>query len=49
MESTGETGMIHVPLDFAKRLEGRFVFECRGPIEIRGKGRVETCFLIAKK
>ena len=49
MESTGEAGKIQVTEAFAAPLQDRFVFEPRGEIEIKGKGRVPTSFLVAER
>lgn len=49
MESTGEIGKIQVPAEFATRLENRFIFEPRGTVLVKGKGEIETCFLISRK
>ncbi len=45
MEATGEVGRIQVPEAFASSLRNRFEFEARGEVEIKGKGRMKTCFL----
>ncbi len=48
MESHGEQGRIHCSEEFALLLgkdEGRFRFEDRGEIEIKGKGMMRTYFL----
>jgi class 3 adenylate cyclase len=48
MESSGEPDQIHVTNEFADLLRGRFTFEPRGEIEIKGKGAVSTSFLIGE-
>ena len=46
MESTGVAGKIQVPEDVYDRLKSEFVFEERGPIEVKGKGTLRTWFLL---
>ena len=48
MESTGEIGRIQVTDEFAQILEGRFQFEPRGEVDIKGKGVISTSFLTGK-
>ncbi len=48
MESTGEAGKIQVEPEIYERLEDRFDLEERGLIEVRGKGRMRTWFLIGR-
>ena len=48
MESTGEPGRIQVTEDFADLIRDRFVFEPRGTIAVKGKGEVQTSFLIGE-
>ena len=48
MESHGEAGKIHCTEAVMKRLEGRYVFEQREPLEIKGKGQMTTYFLMEK-
>lgn len=45
MEKYGESGRIHVSAATRLLLTNRFRFEPRGPIEIKGKGALETYFL----
>ncbi len=45
MESHSLPGAIHVTADIRQELEGRFEFRARGPVEIKGKGYLETFFL----
>jgi len=49
MEATGEPGKIQVPESFAAPLSERFDFEPRGEIDVKGKGRVRTSFLVGEK
>ncbi|MEP7123024.1 MAG: adenylate/guanylate cyclase domain-containing protein [Byssovorax sp.] len=48
MESHGSSGEIHVSDAVKCALEGRFDFEPRGVIEVKGKGPMKTWFLRAK-
>jgi adenylate cyclase len=48
MEQTGEPGRIQVSPKVHEGLKGRFAFEERGPVEIRGKGQMHTWFLSSK-
>lgn len=47
LESHGEAGRIHVSEAVYQRLQGRFVFEPRGTIELKGRGSMTTYFLDA--
>jgi class 3 adenylate cyclase len=47
MESHGEAGKIHVSEEVFATLHGKFVFEERDEIDIKGKGRMKTYFLTA--
>jgi len=49
MEATGVGGKIQVTDDFAESLAGHFEFERRGEIEVKGKGKLRTSFLLAAK
>ncbi|MDR3738800.1 MAG: adenylate/guanylate cyclase domain-containing protein [Terracidiphilus sp.] len=49
MESTGELGKIQVSPDTYERLNGEFVLESRGVIDVKGKGEMQTWFLIGRK
>lgn len=49
MESHGEPNRIHVSKDVYERLKSGYVFEPRGAIPVKGKGMMETYFLVAKK
>ncbi|HEX9122661.1 MAG TPA: adenylate/guanylate cyclase domain-containing protein [Actinomycetota bacterium] len=46
MESHGLPGRIQVTERVVRRLDGRFVFEPRGAIEVKGKGTMPTWFLL---
>lgn len=46
MESHGIPGRIHVSQAFYQRLEGRLPFESRGEIMVKGKGMMQTYFLL---
>jgi class 3 adenylate cyclase len=47
MESHGEPGRIQVTAETARRLEHAYRLERRGVVEIKGKGMVETFFLLS--
>jgi adenylate cyclase len=49
LESTSEPGRIQASAGLADRLAGRFVFEPRGAIDLKGKGSSETCFLVGRR
>jgi adenylate cyclase len=49
MESTGVPGRIQVSGEAYERLKGDFSFESRGLIDIKGKGEMQTWFLIGRK
>jgi adenylate cyclase len=49
MESTGEPGNIQVSQDTYERLNSEFVLESRGVIDVKGKGEMQTWFLIGRK
>ncbi len=49
MESSAETGRIHVTEEVRSRLGNEFAFVERGGIEIKGKGLMRTYYLTAKK
>jgi len=46
MESTGVPGRIQVSAAVEERLRDRFALESRGEVEIKGKGLMETFFLL---
>jgi class 3 adenylate cyclase len=45
MESTGVPGEIQVTRSVYERLKGRFEFENRGVIQVKGKGEIEAWLL----
>lgn len=49
MESHGLPGRIHVTPDVEERLRDAFRFERREPIEVKGKGRMATFFLLGRR
>jgi adenylate cyclase len=49
METTGSIGKIQVSQDVYERLRDEFALEPRGEIEVKGKGRMRTWFLLARK
>lgn len=49
METTGVAGEIQVSRDVYERLRDAFVLEARGEIDVKGKGRMPTWFLVARK
>src|SRR4029078_11358591 len=49
METTGSAGKIQVSQATYERLRDEFVLEARGEIEVKGKGRMPTWFLLARK
>jgi adenylate cyclase len=49
MESTGVIGKIQVSQDIFERLTGEFLLESRGVIDVKGKGEMQTWFLIGRK
>jgi class 3 adenylate cyclase len=48
MESTGTAGRIQVTDRAYRRLRGRYRFERRGPVQVKGKGVLITWFLVAR-
>ena len=48
MESTGIPDSIQVTRPVFEKLKDRYPFESRGPIEVKGKGSIETWVLNAK-
>jgi class 3 adenylate cyclase len=48
MESTGTAGCIQVTERAYQRLRGRYRFQCRGPVQVKGKGELVTWFLVAR-
>lgn len=49
MESGGEIGCIHVTEEIHAKLQGEFLFEERGTVDVKGKGPMKTYFLKARK
>src|SRR6478736_2449816 len=49
LESHGAPGRTHVSEMVFKRLQGRFAFEARGTIELKGRGPMNTYFLGAPR
>jgi class 3 adenylate cyclase len=49
MESTGVPGRIQVTTEARDRLADQFEFERRGFVDVKGKGQVETWFLVRRK
>ena len=47
METTGEVGKIHISSSFAERLGDKFPLKKRDPINIKGKGIMQTWFVDA--
>jgi adenylate cyclase len=48
MESTGVAGRLQVTPATHERLEHAFAFERRGPVEVKGKGIIETWFVTGR-
>ena len=48
MESTGVPGCIQVTERTWRRLRGRYRFERRGPVQVKGKGELVTWFLVGR-
>jgi class 3 adenylate cyclase len=46
MESSGLPGKIQITAESYSRLQGKYLFEPRGTIEIKGKGEMQTYFLV---
>jgi class 3 adenylate cyclase len=49
MESTGVPGRLQVTRETYERLAGEFEFERRGMVEVKGKGVIETWFLVGRR
>ena len=49
MESTGVPGRVQVTPETHERLRDRFAFERRGPVEVKGKGVIETWLLVGRR
>lgn len=48
MESTSLEGRIQVPHEIYERLKRKFVFEERGIVEVKGKEKLHTWFLVGQ-
>jgi class 3 adenylate cyclase len=48
MESTGVAGCIQITERAYQQLRGRYRFERRGPVQVKGKGVLDTWFLVAR-
>jgi class 3 adenylate cyclase len=49
MESTGVPGRLQVTRETHERLVGEFDFERRGIVEVKGKGPIETWFIVGRR
>ena len=49
MESTSEAGKIQLSSETHARLSDRFIMECRGEVNIKGKGKMLTYYLLGQK
>ena len=49
MESSGDKNRVHVSTETKNLLGDDYEFESRGTIEIKGKGPMDTFFLLGKK
>jgi len=49
METTDSIGRIQVPEEVYRRLKDDFVLQERGVVEVKGKGRMRTWYLIGRK
>jgi class 3 adenylate cyclase len=49
MESSGTPGRIQVTAEIYRALQHDYVFEARGPVEVKGKGVLETWWLVGRK
>ncbi len=49
LEAASEPNRIHVSGTLASRLEERFLMAPRDVVELKGKGLVETCFLVGRR
>jgi guanylate cyclase len=49
MESHGSSGGIQISAETYQRVKDRFICERRGMIEVKGKGRLETWFLVGPR
>lgn len=49
MESHGTPGQIQVTSATRELLKDEFILELRGPVEVKGKGTVDTWYLVGRK
>lgn len=49
MESHGLAGQIQLTESTYQRLQGQYLFESRGTIQVKGKGNMNTYFLVGRK
>ena len=49
MASLGERDRIQVTKDVVRLLADRYTFRPRGPLEVKGKGRMDTWFMEARE
>ena len=49
MESTGASGSVQVSHETYQRIRNMYVFEDRGEIEVKGKGKMRTWFIKARR
>ena len=49
LEGASEPNRIHVSATLAAQLEDRYILTPRGSVELKGKGLVETCFLLGRR
>ncbi|MGV0800104.1 adenylate/guanylate cyclase domain-containing protein, partial [Mycolicibacterium elephantis] len=49
METTDVEGRIQVPQNVYERLKDKFLFEERGPVEVKGKGLMHTWYLVGRR
>jgi adenylate cyclase len=49
LEAASEPNRIHVSSTLAAQLEDRYRFSPHGSVELKGKGLVETCFLVGRR
>jgi len=48
METFGVPGRIHVTEQVYLRIKDKYIFEERGPIQVKGKGEMTTCLLVGR-
>ena len=49
MESTSEINRIQVPMSVYELLKDEFNLDCRGPIQVKGKGEMVTYYVVGKR